>query len=97
MRRTKIIATAGPATDRPGIIKKLIDTGVDLFRVNYSHQNHADHERRVSQIRELSRASGIEVGIIADLQGPKIRIERFAKGRIVLAEGAAFTLWRRGA
>jgi len=92
MRRTKIIATVGPATDRPGIIKKLIETGVDLFRVNYSHQNHADHERRISQIREVSRASGSEVGIIADLQGPKIRIERFSEGRIILQEGAKFTL-----
>ena len=92
MRRTKIIATVGPATDRPGVIKKLIETGVDLFRVNYSHQNHADHERRVSQIRELSRDSGIEVGIIVDLQGPKIRIERFVNGSAELQEGGTFVL-----
>ena len=92
MRRTKIIATVGPATDRPGIIEKLIQTGVDLFRVNYSHQNHADHEIRVNRIRDLSRTLGIEVGIIADLQGPKIRIERFSEGSVLLKEGETFTL-----
>lgn len=92
MRRTKIIATLGPATDKPGVLKKLLLAGVDLLRMNYSHQNHQSHEQRISQIRELSKTLGIEAGIIADLQGPKIRLERFARGKAMLREGDVFTL-----
>lgn len=92
MRRTKIIATVGPATDKPGMMEKLLNSGVDLFRINYSHQYHEDHERRVHQIREISSRLGIEVGIIADLQGPKIRLQRFSSGSINLQEGDVFTL-----
>jgi len=92
MRRTKIIATVGPASMQPGMLEKLLLAGVDLFRINYSHQTHADHARSVKAIREVSAKLGQEVGIIADLQGPKIRIERFRAGSIHLKEGAAFTL-----
>ena len=92
MRRTKIIATVGPATDGSDMVEKLLLAGVDLFRVNYSHQDHASHERRVKQIRDTSAQMGLEVGIIADLQGPKIRIERFSEGRIKLREGDEFIL-----
>ena len=63
MRRTKIIATVGPATDKPGVIEKLIHAGVDLFRINYSHQTHEDHERRVKQIRDICAREKIEIGI----------------------------------
>ncbi|OGT86458.1 MAG: pyruvate kinase [Gammaproteobacteria bacterium RIFCSPLOWO2_12_FULL_52_10] len=92
MRRTKIIATVGPATGKPGMLEKMLRAGVDLFRINYSHQSHADHEASVTQIRQISARLGIEVGIIADLQGPKIRLERFRSGTITLAEGSKFTL-----
>lgn len=92
MRRTKIIATLGPATDDPAVLEKLILSGVDLFRINYSHQDHASHELRIQQIRQLSKKTGIETGIIADLQGPKIRLERFKRGRINLKEGDPFIL-----
>jgi len=92
MRRTKIIATLGPATDKPEIAEKLLRGGVDLCRINYSHQDRASHETRILQIRELSRNLGIEVGIIADLQGPKIRLERFSGGKVFLKEGASFTI-----
>ena len=80
MRRTKIIATVGPATGKPGMLEKMLRAGVDLFRINYSHQSHADHEASVTQIRQISARLGIEVGIIADLQGPKILLERFRSG-----------------
>lgn len=92
MRRTKIIATVGPSTDKPGMLEKVLLAGVDLFRVNYSHQDHADHERRVEEIRKVAASLDIEVGIICDLQGPKIRIEKFAGGKITLGEGDSFTI-----
>lgn len=92
MRRTKIIATVGPSTDKAGVIKKLLHAGVDLFRVNYSHQGHADHERRVGEIRKIASENNIEVGIICDLQGPKIRIEKFSGGKIILGEGDDFVI-----
>ena len=77
MRRTKIIATLGPATDRPGVMEKLIAAGVDVFRLNYSHQTHAHHEKRMKEIRRLSLEHKHAVAVIADLQGPKIRIENY--------------------
>jgi len=92
MRRTKIIATMGPATDKPGVLEKLILSGVDLFRMNYSHQTHPSHELRINQVRALSKKLGIETGIIADLQGPKIRLERFRRGSIKLKEDDPFIL-----
>jgi pyruvate kinase len=91
MRRTKIIATVGPSTDKPGMLRKMIKAGVDLFRVNYSHQTHADHERRVAEIRNVADTMKVEVGIICDLQGPKIRIEKFSAGKVTLKEGDDFT------
>jgi pyruvate kinase len=92
MRRTKIIATLGPATDRPGTIDRLLDAGVDMFRLNYSHQTHADHARRMQEIRQCTAARGIEVGVIADLQGPKIRLERFSDDRIQLRDSSTFVI-----
>ena len=92
MRRTKIIATLGPATDKPGMMEKLVEAGVDLFRINYSHQTHLEHKERVQAILDIAKKRGTEVGIIADLQGPKIRLQRFENGKILLREGGDFTL-----
>jgi pyruvate kinase len=92
MRRTKIIATTGPATDKPGVLETLLDAGVDLFRINYSHQDAETHARRMREIRELCAARGEEAGVIADLQGPKIRLERFGGEKVFLEEGQSFTL-----
>jgi pyruvate kinase len=92
MRRTKIIATLGPATDQPGMLEKLIDAGVDVFRLNYSHQTHADHERRMTEIRKISTQHKHAVAVIADLQGPKIRVEQFKVGKVHLREGANFKI-----
>lgn len=92
MRRTKIIATLGPATDQPGMLEKLINAGVDVFRLNYSHQTHADHERRMKEIRKLSYQHKHAMAVIADLQGPKIRIEHFKEGKVQLREGANFKI-----
>ncbi len=92
VRRTKIIVTAGPATDKPEVLNNLLQTGVDLFRINYSHQGHQEHEARIRAIRQATARLGMEVGIMADLQGPKIRLERFAADRIHLHQGDEFTL-----
>ena len=92
MRRTKIIATLGPATDQPGMLEKLLVAGVDVFRLNYSHQTHVEHEKRMKEIRRLSQQHKHAVAVIADLQGPKIRIERFKDGKVQLREGAKFNI-----
>ncbi len=92
MRRTKIIATLGPATDTPGVLENLFEAGVDVFRLNYSHQDHAHHEKRLREIRRLSEQHKHAVAIMADLQGPKVRIEHFFGGKVQLVEGAEFVI-----
>ena len=92
MRRTKIIATMGPATDKPGMLESMVESGVDLFRINYSHQTHLEHRERAQALKEISAGHGLEVGLIADLQGPKIRLKRFKDGAILLHDGDEFTL-----
>ncbi|MGH8505073.1 MAG: pyruvate kinase [Stenotrophobium sp.] len=92
MRRTKIVATLGPATDSPFVLKRLIAAGVDVVRLNYSHGVAADHARRAEAVRAAAAELKRDVGILADLQGPKIRIESFAAGPVELDEGQSFTL-----
>ncbi len=92
MRRTKIVATLGPATDPDAVMTRLLEAGVDAVRVNYSHGAHADHARRIAQARRLAARFDREVAIIADLQGPKIRIARFRNGPIELIKGQPFVL-----
>ena len=91
-RRTKIVATLGPATDDPQVLDDLIQSGVDVCRINFSHGSAEEHITRVETVRNRARASGRQVGIIADLQGPKIRIGSFTDGSIELQEGSMFTL-----
>jgi pyruvate kinase len=91
-RRTKIVATLGPATSSQKILDELIGAGVDVVRINLSHGNHEEHRRRVEMVRDRARASGRQVGILVDLQGPKIRIGRFRNGPINLVEGEEFIL-----
>lgn len=92
IRRTKIIATLGPATDDPTMLEKLVRAGVDVVRLNFSHGDHASQQRRVTAIRQCAEKQGREIGIIADLQGPKIRIECFKEGKVTLTEGNSFIL-----
>ncbi len=92
MRRTKIIATLGPATDAPGMLERLVEAGVDLFRINYSHQGHAEHRERFRAIRAVAQEKNMEIGVVADLQGPKVRVKRFRDGGALLNAGAEFTL-----
>ena len=91
-RRTKIVATLGPSTDDSKVLDDMIQAGVDVVRVNFSHGAHEEHFRRAEQVRNRARAHGRQVGVFADLQGPKIRIEKFKEGKIRLAEGARFIL-----
>jgi pyruvate kinase len=92
MRRTKIIATLGPATDQPGVLAALIAAGVDVVRINCSHGSWEDRGRQIREVREASEAAGKHVAIIGDLQGPKIRIHRFRGGPVTLTEGQPFLL-----
>ena len=92
MRRTKIIATLGPATDKPKVLQQLIAAGLDGARLNYSHGTRADHAKRVRAVRRAAKAERREIAVIADLQGPKIRIERFRNGPIMLEEGDEFII-----
>ncbi|SER16838.1 pyruvate kinase [Solimonas aquatica] len=91
-RRTKIVATLGPATDDPAILRKLLRAGVDVVRLNFSHGKLADQQRRAAAVRSAAAELGLDIALLADLQGPKIRIESFAKGAVELAEGQRFTL-----
>ena len=91
-RRTKIVATIGPATQSEEIIQELIIAGVTTFRLNFSHGDHKDHEERIKTIRKVSEKLEIDVGILQDLQGPKIRLGRFKDGPVKVKKGEKFTL-----
>jgi pyruvate kinase len=92
LRRTKILATLGPATDAPGVLDALLTAGVDVVRLNFSHGDPSSQIARANAVREAAQRVGIEVAILADLPGPKIRIERFAEGRVLLKAGDRFDL-----
>jgi pyruvate kinase len=91
-RHTKIVATLGPATDDLNVLTALVRAGADLVRINFSHGKAEDHARRVRLVRDAADAAGRYVGILGDLSGPKIRIERFTAGPVTLNDGDAFTL-----
>jgi pyruvate kinase len=92
MRRAKIVCTLGPATDSYDQIKALVEAGMDVARFNLSHGSHAEHEERYHQVRKASDETGRSVGILADLQGPKIRLGHFGEGPVLLERGDSFTL-----
>jgi pyruvate kinase len=91
-RSTKILATLGPATDPPGVLDALLLAGVNVVRLNFSHGDPSSQIARADAVREAAQRVGREVGILADLPGPKIRIERFAEGRVELKAGQRFDL-----
>jgi pyruvate kinase len=92
LRSTKIVATLGPACSAPEVLRRMLNAGVDVVRFNFSHGSAGEHVERARLVREVARSQGREVAIMADLQGPKIRIGRFAEGRVELAPGARFIL-----
>ncbi len=91
-RRTKIVATLGPSTDDPRVLRELLEAGLNVARINFSHGDADERARRVAQVRELSHEMGRDVAVLGDLQGPKIRVERFRDGSVTLEEGATFAL-----
>ena len=91
-RRTKIVATVGPASSTAEILARLFHGGVDVFRLNFSHGTHDDHLSRITMIRALERSVGRPIGILADVQGPKLRVGKFGGGRVTLQSGQEFRL-----
>ncbi|GAB2608464.1 pyruvate kinase [Streptomyces capparidis] len=92
MRRAKIVCTLGPATDSYDQIRALVEAGMDVARFNLSHGSHAEHEERYRRVRKASEESGRSVGVLVDLQGPKIRLGHFAEGPVLLERGDEFTI-----
>ncbi len=92
LRRTKIVATLGPATDREGELERILKAGVDVVRINMSHGSAEEHKARAQAVRDLAEKYDHEVGVLVDLQGPKIRIARFAEDKIFLEKGDKFAL-----
>ncbi len=91
-RNTKIVATMGPACSDPAVLQRMLAAGVDVVRLNFSHGTGADHTARAKLVRECAQRLGCEVAIMADLQGPKIRVGKFAAGKVYLTPGQTFTL-----
>ena len=91
-RATKIVATLGPASSDPALLEAMIRAGVNVVRLNFSHGKAQDHIDRARLVREVSARAGREVAIMADLQGPKIRVGKFAEGKVMLENGAKFVL-----
>ncbi len=92
LRKTKIVATLGPASESPEMLRALFEAGTDVFRLNFSHGSHQGHGASIEAIRTLEAMSGRPIGILADLQGPKLRIGTFSGGPVTLVEGARFRL-----
>src|SRR5215831_20340021 len=90
LRSAKIVATLGPSSSTPQRIRDLFEAGVDLFRLNFSHGTHAEHRARFQAIRNVESATGRPIGILADLQGPKLRLGTFEEGRVELGAGEPF-------
>ena len=92
VRRTKILATLGPATDNPEAMERLLNAGVNCVRLNFSHGTHDDHQKRIELVRAVSKKLNRVIGILGDLQGPKIRVANFIHGKIHLNNGDEFML-----
>ena len=92
MRRAKIVCTMGPAVEAPDKVKLLIEAGMNMARLNLSHGSYEEHQNRLDRVREASKAAKVPVAILVDLQGPKIRLGRFADGPHDLARGDIFTI-----
>jgi pyruvate kinase len=92
LRRTKIVATIGPASRDPVTLRELVDAGADVLRLNFSHGTREEHAENVRRIREVSEAAGLEIGILGDLPGPKLRIDEIEGGVVTVHSGSELTL-----
>jgi pyruvate kinase len=93
--RTKIVCTLGPATDRPGVLDAMIEAGMSVARVNFSHGTRSEHARRIEGVREAAEHAGATIAVLGDLQGPKFRIGIIAEGKVELEEGRRLVLTTR--
>ena len=91
-RHAKIVATLGPASASTEMIRSLFLAGVDVFRLNFSHGTHEQHRERLAQIRAVEQEVGRPIGVLADMQGPKLRVGTFAAGPVILNVGSSFRL-----
>jgi hypothetical protein len=92
MRRSKIVCTLGPAVDSHEMLVSLIEAGMNVARFNFSHGSHAEHQGRYDRVRAAAKETGRAIGVLADLQGPKIRLETFAEGPVELERGDEFVI-----
>ena len=95
MRRTKIVCTIGPASESREVLGRMMDAGMNVARLNFSHGSHAEHARKIALLREIADEKGLPIAILQDLAGPKIRTGEFEGGSIQLAVGAEFILTAR--
>ena len=91
MRDTKIVATLGPASSSEEVLRDMIRAGVNVVRINFSHGTAQEHIDRVNIVRKIAEEEGVHIGVLADLQGPKIRISKFEEKSVFLANGSPFT------
>ena len=92
MRKTKIICTIGPASETEETLCAMMDAGMDVARINFSHGAYADHLEKINRIKKLRAEKGLAVSLLLDTKGPEVRLGTFAAGRVNLEAGAAFTL-----
>ena len=92
LKKTKIVCTMGPATERPGVLEALLENGMDCARFNFSHGTHPEHQARMKAVREAAKKTGRVVSFILDTKGPEMRLGAFAEGKVELEKGNAFTL-----
>ncbi|MGI6093200.1 MAG: pyruvate kinase [Veillonellaceae bacterium] len=91
-KKTKIICTVGPGTDKPGILEEMLNAGMNVARFNFSHGNHADHAKRIAMVRAAAQRVNKPVALLLDTKGPEMRIGKFADGKVLLQEGQKFIL-----
>ncbi|MBQ7006721.1 MAG: pyruvate kinase, partial [Oscillospiraceae bacterium] len=95
MRKTKIVCTLGPSTDKPGVLKQVMEAGMNVARFNFSHGTHEEHLERLKKVRAVRTELGLFVATMLDTKGPEIRIKKFKNGSIELNAGDKFTLTTR--
>ena len=91
-RKTKIICTIGPASETEETLRAMMDAGMDVARINFSHGAYADHLEKINRIKKLRAEKGLAVSLLLDTKGPEVRLGTFADGRVTLEAGASFTL-----
>jgi len=92
-KRTKIVCTIGPGTDAPGVLERMMASGMNVARFNFSHGTHDDHARRMRMVRDAVATVGVPIGMLLDTKGPEMRLGTFVEGRVMLEEGAEFRLY----